>query len=78
MTKEFRAGRYKHYKGAFYDVYEVATHSEDESLLVVYRPCYGGKKLWVRPFDMFFESVKVEGKTVPRFAYVGEIPEEEK
>lgn len=77
MIKEFRPGRYKHYKGAFYDVYEVATHSEDESSLVVYRPCYGEKRLWVRPFDMFFESVEVEGMSVPRFAYVSEIPKEE-
>jgi len=28
-------GRYKHYKGNLYDVYEVATHSEDDRKLVV-------------------------------------------
>jgi len=71
-------GRYQHYKGNFYDVYEVATHSEDESKLVVYRPCYGERALWVRPLDMFTESVKKDGKVLQRFAYVGDIPEGEK
>ncbi len=71
-------GRYQHYKGNFYDVYEVATHSEDESKLVVYRPCYGKRALWVRPLGMFTESVEKDGKVLPRFAYVGDIPEGEK
>lgn len=71
-------GRYRHYKGNYYDVYEVATHSEDESLLVVYRPCYGEKALWVRPLNMFVEEVEVNGESVPRFAYMGAIPENEK
>lgn len=71
-------GRYQHYKGNFYDVYEVATHSEDESKLVVYRPCYGERALWVRPLDMFTESVEKDGKVLQRFAYVGDIPEGEK
>lgn len=64
-------GRYQHYKGNYYDVVDVAMHSEDESLLVVYRPCYGDRGLWVRPLGMFMESVEVEGATVPRFRYVG-------
>ena len=71
-------GRYQHYKGNFYDVFEVATHSEDESKLVVYRPCYGERALWVRPLDMFTESVEKDGKVLQRFAYVGDIPEGEK
>ena len=71
-------GRYKHYKGNLYDVYEIATHSEDESKLVVYRPCYGEKALWERPLEMFFETVEKGGQTLPRFEYVGEIPDDEK
>lgn len=71
-------GRYRHYKGQYYDVYEVATHSEDESLLVVYRPCYGEKALWVRPLTMFIESVNLDGNRVPRFEYIGDIPEKSK
>lgn len=71
-------GRYRHYKGNYYDVYDVATHSEDESLLVVYRPCYGERALWVRPLSMFTESVNADGKRVPRFEYVGDIPDKSK
>lgn len=67
-----KPGRYQHYKGNFYDVIEVATHSEDESKLVVYRPCYGERALWVRPLGMFMETVEVDGQTIPRFRYVGE------
>lgn len=80
MTKQLlkAPGRYRHYKGNDYDVYEVATHSEDESKLVVYRPCYGERALWVRPLTMFTETVEVDGESVPRFAYVGDIPDDEK
>lgn len=78
QTQLITPGRYKHYKGNLYDVYEVATHSEDESKLVVYRPCYGEKALWVRPLAMFVETVERDGTVLPRFAYVGDIPSGEK
>lgn len=60
-------GIYQHYKGGLYRVYEVATHSETEEPLVVYRPLYGEGKLWVRPLSMFTETVLVDGKHQPRF-----------
>ncbi len=64
-----KVGRYRHYKGSFYDVIGVARHSETEQALVVYRPQYGEKGLWVRPLDMFTETVEIDGSSVPRFAY---------
>ena len=67
-----KPGRYRHYKGNDYQVIGVARHSEDESLLVVYRPLYGEGALWVRPLSMFIENVEVEGQSVPRFAFQGE------
>ena len=33
---------------------------------------YGKKNLWVRPLAMFMEQIEVEGKSQPRFAYIGE------
>jgi hypothetical protein len=60
-------GRYRHYKGNFYEVIGVARHSETEERLVVYRPLYGEGGLWVRPEAMFGEEVVVEGRSVPRF-----------
>ena len=62
-------GRYRHYKGNFYDVIGVARHSETEEKLVVYRPLYGDGALWVRPLAMFTEVVTVEGREVPRFIH---------
>lgn len=65
-----KIGKYRHYKGNDYEVIGVAKHSEDESELVVYRPLYGERGLWVRPLSMFIESVEVGGKSKPRFKYI--------
>lgn len=61
-------GRYRHYKGNTYEVIGVARHSETGEWLVVYRPEYGDRGIWVRPAAMFVESVEQDGKKVPRFA----------
>ena len=65
-------GRYRHYKGNYYQVEGVARHSETEELLVVYRPLYGEGELWIRPLAMFQEAVDVDGVSTPRFLYVGD------
>ena len=67
-------GTYRHYKGNLYEVVDVATHSETEERLVIYRALYGERGLWVRPLEMFTETVEVDGQTVPRFALVDEKP----
>ena len=64
-------GRYRHYKGREYIVLGVARHSETEEPLVVYRQDYGDRGLWVRPAEMFTETVHVGEASVPRFRYVG-------
>lgn len=66
-----KTGIYRHYKGNHYNVIDTVRHSESDELLVLYRPMYGDEKLWVRPFDMFFENITVDGKLVERFKYVG-------
>ncbi len=63
-------GRYRHYKGGEYDVYEIARHSETGERLVVYRPRYGERELWVRPLGMFTETLTVDGEEVPRFELI--------
>lgn len=65
-------GRYRHYKGNFYEVIDVARHSETEEEFVVYRTLYGDFSLWIRPLAMFTEQVEVDGVSQPRFAFVGE------
>ncbi|MDE1062918.1 MAG: DUF1653 domain-containing protein [Pseudomonadales bacterium] len=64
-----KAGIYRHYKGAQYQVIDTVRHSETEEELVLYRALYGAKGLWVRPLAMFKEEVLVHGKPVARFAY---------
>ena len=68
-----RPGRYRHYKGNEYEVIEIARHSETEEEMVVYRKRYDDHSLWVRPLGMFVENVPVNGLSVPRFEWVGEI-----
>ena len=63
-------GRYRHYKGGKYTVMGVAQHSETGEALVVYRPEYGDRELWVRPLSMFQESVETPDGVVPRFALI--------
>ena len=65
-----KKGKYKHYKGKFYEVIDLVRHSEDESLLVLYRPLYGEGLLWVRPYDMFIGQVQTQNGERKRFAYV--------
>jgi hypothetical protein len=63
-------GTYRHYKGNLYEVIDVATHSETEEPLVVYRALYGERGLWVRPLVMFTETVEVDGVEHARFERV--------
>jgi cupin 2 domain-containing protein len=66
-----RPGRYRHYKGNEYTVIGTARHSETLEEFVVYRQEYGGHGLWVRPKQMFSETVKVAGREVARFQPLG-------
>ena len=50
-------GIYKHYKGDLYIIEDIAYHSETEEKMVVYRALYGENKVWVRPYNMFFDEV---------------------
>lgn len=64
---ELATGTYRHYKGNLYEVIGVARHSETEEQLVVYKPLYGEGELWVRPLQMFTETITVNGEDVQRF-----------
>ena len=48
---------YKHFKGNYYLVIDVANHSETKEKYVVYRRLYGDGSLWIRPMDMFLSEV---------------------
>lgn len=67
-----KPGRYRHFKGKDYRVILIARNSETEEEMVVYQALYGEFGYWVRPLSMWNETVLVDGKTVPRFSYLGE------
>jgi cupin 2 domain-containing protein len=64
---EITPGRYRHYKGNEYTVIGPARHSETLQEMIVYRQDYGEHGLWVRPKQMFLETVNVDGRDVPRY-----------
>jgi hypothetical protein len=78
MSNSLKPGLYRHFKGSEYHVIGLATHSETEEIMVVYRPLYGTMDLWVRPLAMFTETVERNGKMFARFEYVGPIEGSEK
>ncbi len=69
---EICPGLYRHFKGNEYRVLYTATHSETLEPMVVYQALYGQRGIWVRPAAMWNETVTREGKTLPRFTYIGE------
>ena len=51
---------YRHFKGNYYFVENVAYHSETQERMVVYKPLYNredSRTLWVRPEKMFLEEI---------------------
>ncbi|MDD5905341.1 MAG: DUF1653 domain-containing protein [Clostridiales bacterium] len=67
-----KCGRYRHFKGNEYRVLGIAKHSETQEELVVYQALYGTQELWVRPAEMWHETVEREDYRGPRFVYIGE------
>lgn len=63
-------GHYQHYKGNKYEVIGEGIHTETEEKFVVYKSLHEPSTIWVRPFDMFFESVRINGEKIPRFTKV--------
>ena len=50
-------GIYKHFKGDYYLVEDIANDSETKEKYVVYRRLYGDGSLWIRPLEMFLSEV---------------------
>lgn len=51
---------YRHFKGNYYFVENVAYDSETKERMVVYKPLYDredGRFIWVRPEKMFLEEI---------------------
>lgn len=67
-------GKYRHFKGKEYAVLGIATHSETLEPMVIYQALYGNGKIWVRPANIWAETVNKDGYCGPRFQYVGPYP----
>ena len=48
---------YRHFKGDYYIVVDIANHSETGEQYVLYRKLYGDGSLWIRPINMFLSEV---------------------
>lgn len=66
------AGIYEHFKGMRYQVIDVVRHSETQDEMVLYKALYGDFGLWVRPLDMFAETIEREGVSLERFRRISD------
>lgn len=80
MRKINIKGIYRHFKGKYYLVEDIAYDSETMKKVVVYRQLYGDNSLFVRDLEMFLSEVdheKYPDVTCKyRFESVGEFNEE--
>ena len=51
---------YRHFKGDYYLVENLAHDSETGEAVVIYRKLYGDGGLWLRPMEMFLSPVDRE------------------
>jgi hypothetical protein len=72
MDTEIKPGRYRHYKGNEYLVLYTATHSETREKMVVYQALYGDGGIWVRPANMWNETIEIDERRLKRFEYIGD------
>ncbi|OGD68616.1 hypothetical protein A3I18_01935 [Candidatus Campbellbacteria bacterium RIFCSPLOWO2_02_FULL_35_11] len=75
--ENIKLGKYKHFKGTIVEVIGIAFDSETLEKTVVYNhpdpiKGMGENTMWVRPLDMFMETIERDGKNVKRFEYIGE------
>ena len=71
---------YRHFKGNYYFVENVAYHSETQERMVVYKPLYNredSRTLWVRPEKMFLEEIPQRSDNITgqknRFVFVEDL-----
>lgn len=65
-----RTGIYRHFKGGYYEVFDLGFHTESEDILVMYRDVESDGPVFLRPYHIFYANV--EGTMIPRFTRVDE------
>ena len=80
MKPTIKMGIYEHYKGQRYEVIGFAHHTETKTPMVLYKALYdvpelteiyGEDVVFTRPYELFIESVTIDGIQVPRFHFIG-------
>jgi len=66
---------YRHYKGKEYKIIGIGYNTETLEKVVIYQALYhseefGDQTLWVRPLNMFQETVVIDGEQQLRFTPV--------
>ena len=75
--QRIKKGLYRHFKGNYYELVGFAYHSEDMSVMVIYKALYGERETWVRPADMWDEYVERDGGRFKRFEFISDaVPDE--
>ena len=55
--KDMIGKTYRHFKGDLYEVVDIAVHSENAGVLVIYKSKKDPALVWARPLDMFLSDV---------------------
>ena len=58
--KDMIGNTYRHFKGDLYEVVDIAVHSENAGVLVIYKSKKDPAIVWARPLDMFLSDVDKE------------------
>ena len=66
MSKDSDEIYVRHWKGGIYRLDGTSTHTENNETLMNFQ-CCKTLKSYSRPLKMFFETVIVDGKKVPRY-----------
>jgi hypothetical protein len=75
IPKPITPGIYRHFKGGLYQVLGLTRHSETKEQFVVYQQV-GRDETWIRPYQMFIETISLDGACEPRFTKIAESIEE--
>lgn len=55
--KDMIGKTYRHFKGGKYIVVDIAVHSENAGVMVIYKSVSDPSLVWARPLDMFLGDV---------------------
>ena len=58
--KDMIGKTYRHFKGDLYEVVDIAVHSENAGMLVIYKSKRDPTLVWARPIGMFLSDVDKE------------------